>query len=233
MSVHVLKRNAVWTQDGTHLGRCGRRAVEGHLIKDRGTLKVFSRAVGASPTGDSVVAQLEAAGKERGLPFVLMVDCGPSNRAEVVSRWCEDRKVVLLFSRPHTPQHNGASERGILEGKEESELGAGVRLTSPEEAAARLDAAFARLDRRPRATKGWRTTEEMERDPAMRHDVDRNAFFAEARALESLNPSVRVAGRPGRRATRAEIFDLLERHGLILRTRGGRPLSRVEEENIS
>ncbi len=56
----------ILTQDGTHLGRKGRKAVEGEVIKDRGTLKTVALSVGAPATSQDVLVLMKSVKEDQG-----------------------------------------------------------------------------------------------------------------------------------------------------------------------
>jgi hypothetical protein len=179
----VLARDAVWCQDTTHVGRLeGGEEVAAELITDRATLSVVSLTVGAVPDSGDVCADLERAAQERGgWPLVRQRDrAGIYGTPEALAQLKRER-VVDLLSRAHTPTDNPVAEHMNGELLAESELGVGVRLGSTEEAAARLAPARARLSRRLRATRGYRSADELDRGLRRADEmVDRDRFYAAA-----------------------------------------------------
>jgi hypothetical protein len=130
-------------------------------------------------------------------------------------------KVIHLFSRPHTPQHNPWVERGIGEGKALAELNADVNLQSRAAGVQRLNDALQTLNNHwPRQSRGGLTAAQLEKKlPQWNKLVSRDEFYAAADA--AIQEAVTEAnGRKVRQATREAIFRTLERFGLILRTRG-------------
>lgn len=232
--VEVLAQDAIWTQDATHVGRVGRLGVEAEVIRDRATFETVDLEVGASATGEEIVAQLERLKATRGLPLVWQTDNGGAYRDERVAAWCAREHVVHLRSRPHLPQDNGVAERGIRELKEEAELGRGVRVEDAREAAVRLESARARLDgRRVRVARGGTSVALGRILPRCYDAVDATVFHR--RACKAMKRA--AAGCTGARAKRgaegAAVYALLERLGMIRRTRGGEAMPIVKPEGLS
>ena len=234
--VEVLTRDVLWSQDGTHLGRCQGRAVTAEVLKDVGTMRTLDLAVWprATRSGD-VIAMLEELSQSSRLPLVWSTDNGSCYCSVEVEAWLAEHQVVHLRSLPHTPQHNAWVERCHGELKAEAELGAGVRLDSVAEAERRILAARERLDaHRLRARLGARTAAAVDRSPAPWDGVlDRRAFHEAvccARAAAVLGITDARARRP---AEREATWKVLESYGLVKRTRGGAPLPSREAEAIS
>lgn len=58
--VGVLKRDALWSQDATHLGRCEGQAVWAEVMKDVGTCKTLDLVLQGRASGSAdVIAMLE------------------------------------------------------------------------------------------------------------------------------------------------------------------------------
>jgi putative transposase len=60
----------------------------------------------SSITGNDVTNILERAGESRGYPKFLQCDNGPEFRSKELDRWCYERGVKILFSRPGKPIDN-------------------------------------------------------------------------------------------------------------------------------
>lgn len=223
----VLARDAVWSEDATHLGRLEDGAeVSGEVIVDRGTLGTVSLTAGQPLTAEDACAVLRAAAAERGgFPFVLQVDGAGLYRAPAMRALCEAERMVLLRSRPHTPTDNPAVEHRNGELKAETGLGKGVRLTSDREAAAVLAPARERVDARRRATRGYRSARELDAQmPRAAALVEQDRFFAAARsamaeAVRRLTDVTEIA-----RAEQLAVWHLLETSGLARSVRGRRAL---------
>jgi transposase InsO family protein len=233
-STRVHYRDVLWAQDATQLGRDPRdERVVGEVIREVASTRTVAAAAGRPATGEDVVALLQCTARERGgLPLVWVTDNGPAYRSRVVADFLAVQGVVHLRNEPRTPQHNPFAERGMAELKDLSGLEAAVRVTLPA-AVDRLQDARWRLDHlRPRASRGWKTAVQYDRDLApWYHAVSRREFVDAAR--ESVQDAVRdlEGARARRRATRQAIWNTLQLYGLVTRTRGGRPLPVVEGEN--
>ena len=90
------------------------------------------------------------------------------------------------------------------------------------------------LDRRPRASRGFRTAIAIDAELAPWYRVLPRERFHEA-ACSAIREALAVPGtaRARRRAVREAILATMERFKLIRRTRGGVPLLAVEPEKIS
>jgi transposase InsO family protein len=210
VSHDVLARDAVWAQDGVDLGD----GVHAEVVKDRASTAVRGLTLGPRATGSDVVALLEAMRRRNGgLPLVWQTDNGSAYTSEEVRRYLELHRVIHLRSRVHTPTDNAAIERGIGEIREELADDAPTR-----ENLARV---CARLDHgRLRASRGYRTAAEVDLAlPRARDRVDRGRFYDEA--CSAVEKAVRRQGtaRARRKAQRAAIWSLLEKHG-VSRQRG-------------
>jgi len=235
-SVEVLAPDVIWAQDSTHVGRIEKQAVDADVLKDRGTLRTRGLFAHGAVDGAEVVEMLEATKRRHGrLPLVVATDNGPTYVSRYVADYFERERVIHLRSKVHTPQDNGAAERGIGELKAESGLGKGVQLNSVEEAVERLSHAAHRLDHyRLRGSKGYRTAIQLEADLPRWYDrVNRERFYQAAR--NSMLEFVRegMCARDRRRAEREAVYRTLEAFGLVKRTRGGRSILPVIPENIS
>ena len=213
----VLARDAVWCEDTTHLGRLdGVDEVSGEVISDRGPLSTVSLSVGGAPTAEEVIEDLErGAARRGGWPLVLQRDRGSIYGAQDVTDRLTAEKVVALISRVHTPTDNPVAEHVNRELKEEAGLGTGVVLRSDQEAAARLERADGRLRVRPRASRDWKTADQLDREmPRADTLVDRARFYKEAcsatkDAALGLSDPDEIA-----KAEQDAIWRTLERHGL-------------------
>lgn len=230
--VEVLSPNVIWAQDSAHAGRTNEEEVKAEVIKDRATLGYVGLTVGPPATAREILEMLNAQKKERGLPLVWSTDNGSAYKNEKLIDYLRREKVIHLLSRPRTPQDNGSAEKGIRELKEEAGLGKGVKLSSPAEAARKLAVSWYILDHgRPRASKGYRTAEELEAQlPSWRERVAREAFYEQA--CRSMEKAVKGGGtaRQKRQAQREAVYETLERYQLITRTRGGKSFKLVQQK---
>lgn len=230
--VEVLSPNVLWVQDATHLGRIGRKAVLAEVIKDRATLGYMGIAVGEAARAEDVLQMLAINKNSIGLPLVWATDNGPAYRDQRVEDFLRREKVVHLFSRPRLPQDNGAAEKGIRELKEEADLGKGVELSNPEQAAQKLAHSWEILDSgRLRASKGYRTAEELrEQLPPWNLNIHREVFYEQA--CEAMEKAVQGGERvrEKRQAERQAVYQTLEKFQLVTRTRGGKPLKLTTEK---
>lgn len=226
IQVEVLSPNVVWTQDATHLGRIGRKAVLAEVIKDRATLGTREIAVGGPSKAEDILRMLEISKSTCGLPLVWATDNGAVYRDQRVAGYLRREKVVHLLSRPHLPQDNGAAEKGIRELKEQAGLGKGVKLFDAEQAAQKLARSWRILDEsRLRASKGYRTADQLsEQLPRWESGIQREAFYA--LACKCMEKAVEGGGtaRQKRQAERQAVYETLEYFQLVKRTRGGKPL---------
>lgn len=236
VSMRVLGRDVLWAEDGAAVGRSprGREAME--VLRDAAASRTVGIAEGPPARGEDLVALLEDAGRRRGtLPLVLARDNGGPQKSAALARFCERERIVMLRNHPRTPRHNPHAERAIGELKQVSGLDADVPLADTGEAGRRLEAAWTMLDHsRRRARLGYRTAAAVDaRMPGWYDRVARERFYEAARAaIEEATlrcPTVRAR----RLAEREAIFRTLEDFSLILRTRGGRPLTRKDSATIA
>jgi hypothetical protein len=217
----VLARDAVWAQDATHVGRLpGGAELQAEVATDRATTSTVIAAVGPPATGADLRERLERARASRGvLPLVWQSDEGSANRSDELRTFLEAEQMIHLRSRVHTPTDNPVAEHKNRELQEESGLGTGVRLSDAAEAAQRLEIAQRRIDEgRLRASRGWRTAAELDRDlPRADALVDRAVLYAEARS--AMREAVLGLADPKeiRKAEQDAIWRTLERHGLARR----------------
>jgi transposase InsO family protein len=234
--VEVLRRDVLWSQDGTHLGRWLGRGVNAEVVREAATCKTLDLWVlPRATTSEDVIALLEGLLWQGRLPLVLSTDNGSCYCSAEVEAWLAEHGVIHLRSLPHTPQHNAWVERGHGELKGESGLGKGVVLSSVEEAERRILQARELLDEyRLRARLGARTAAEIDRSlPSWEGVLDRRAFYdAVCHAREHAVLGT-VGARARRLAQREATWCVLESFGLVRRTRGGAPLPAREAEGIS
>jgi len=237
--VELLRKDALWSIDATHVG--GKE--EAVVVRKVATTSTADIGVGGPPVAGDLVGALERARKARGcLALVVALDNGGPMRSRELRAWADRERVVLLFNLPRTPQHNGWGEHGMRELKEEAGLPTRATRTCgdaredpPEgEVAARLERARRVLDRRPRASRGWKTALAVDAALPPCYCALARERFHEA-ACSAIREALAVPGtaRARRRAEREAIFATMERFGLIRRTRGGAPLLAVEPEKIS
>lgn len=179
ISVEVLNKDVIWSQDGTHIGRLNGKTIEAQVIKDRGSLKTIGVLVGQSATEDEVIMQLGELKKVRQLPLVWMTDNGSAYVGERLKAFLRQEQVVHLRSAPRVPQHNAAAEKNMCELKKASLLGKGVVLESINEGFERLAKAAEQINSyRPRSSKGHKTSRDLEVELSAFHDkIDRSSFY--------------------------------------------------------
>jgi hypothetical protein len=139
MHLHVLARDAIWSVDGTHLGRDRHgEEVKAEMLRDVASTMTLGTSIGPPPSSREVVVLLQAACDQAGTyPLVLAGDNGPENRGEV-EIWCEENAVLRLRNLPRTPEHNPWVEHGNGEIKTAAGLGKGKRIASVGKAAAAI-----------------------------------------------------------------------------------------------
>lgn len=230
VQVQVLVKNALWAQDGTHLGRMGQDPVEGQVVKDRATLKTIEVKVGSPATAQTVVTIFKKKKKVRGLPFVLSTDNGPNYCNDMVEGYLEKEKIIHLRNVPHTPEHNGAAEIGIRGAKHASMLGKYVQLASVEDTTSVLTKAIQKLDaNRLLATKGFKTANELDETLTVIQNKDRDRFYSICRTRMLQVASQATTAREARKYEREMIFCTMEDFGLIKRNQNGRPYAQKAE----
>jgi transposase InsO family protein len=208
VSTEVLAREAIWTIDGTHLGRESGQAIEAQVVKDRGSLAYRAIRVGTTAKSGDVTATLEA---QKSLPLVLASDNGAQYCSEETAKWLEQNKIVHLRSLPRTPQHNGAAEIGIQEAKRLS--------NSPEEL---INTVCLLNNHRHRGSKAYKTSAVLDAElPVAYHKVDRAVFYEKCMARLSDVKKRPTTWRERRMSEREVIYAMLEEYGLIRRTGGG------------
>ena len=221
----VLARDAVWAEDATHLGRLADGAeVSGEVITDRGTLSTVSLSVGPPPNALAVEQDLDRAARLRGgWPLVHQHDRASIYGAPPVRERLAREKTIALVSRVHTPTDNPVAERQNRDLKEESGLGKGVLLKGDAEAAELLEPAAGRLQVRLRATRGYRSPDELDREwPRADAIVDRARFYEEA--CSAMREAVLGLTDPDeiQKAEQDAVWRTLEKHGLARRHVGRR-----------
>jgi hypothetical protein len=235
-SVTVLARNVLWAEDGADVGVSPRGKETMEVLRDAAASRTVAIGNGPPARGADLVTLLEDARAMRGTyPLVVSRDNGGAQKSRELARFLEREKVIVLRNYPHTPRHNPVAERAIGELKEVSGLDAGVTLADDGEAARRLESAWWTLDHcRLRARLGYRTAAAADAEmPTWYNHATRECFYAAARAaIEEATQGCRTH-RARRLAEREAIFRTLEDFGLILRTRGGRPLNRDHAARIS
>jgi len=229
MSVKAFFGDVLWSLDETHLGRLeDGDAVLGLVVREVASTRTLIVSVGPAATAEDLVRALEVLRLSRGgLPLVIGIDNGPAMKSELVALYLRFHEVVALRNLPYVSEHNATVERGHRDIKELSGLGKGVVLRSHAEAAVALVPAVAELnERRPVASRGWRTPSAVDREtPRWYASVDRRAFYeAACRAIREAVQGCRN-DRERRKAEREAILQTLENFALIQRTRGGVPIS--------
>ena len=230
MGVRALLGDVLWALDETHLGRLeDEDAVLGLVVREVASTKTLVVSVGAAASAEDLVRALEALRVQRGaLPLVISMDNGPAMKSELVALYLAFHGVVVLRNLPYVSQHNACVERGHRDLKELAGLGRGVVLRDHAAAARALVPALVELnERRPVASRGWRTPAAVDAETARWYaSVDRRAFYeAACRAIAEAVQGCK-SDRERRKAEREAILSVLEDSALIERTRGGAPIPR-------
>lgn len=234
IEVKVLKKNAIWSQDGAHVGRVERRSSETQLIKDRASLRILSVPVGPPAGGTEIIEQLRSLKKERGLPFVIATDNGPAYVCREVEDFLKQEQVVHLLSLPRTPQHNGAAEIQIRMLKASSGLGRGIEYESDQYAGAIVEQTAQTLNgSRLYAKLGFKTADKVDEELLSVQNKERAQFYSLCciRMEKALQDTPNW--RAGRLAQREAVFWTMEEFGLVERKRGGQAYAAVRPENFS
>ncbi len=220
--IEVKAVNVIWTQDGTHLGRKNRKAIESQVIKDRGSKKIIAALTGSTAKGSEVVQTLDLLKEQRGLPLVWMTDNGAAYCNKEVREYVEREKIIHVRSLPRTPQHNGAAEVMMREVKNDCMLGKKTVLVCEKEAHARLVDSIVKINKnRRRMSLSFKSSDEIDEEMSMNNKkIDRALFYEEyCNGLESV-VNVRSA-REKRMKEREMVMCLLEKHEMILRKTSG------------
>jgi len=252
--VRVHARDAVWSEDATHLGRDEQGKVEALAVKDAGTTTSIVQSIGGPARGEDVLALLQHAQLVRGrLPLVLGMDNGPANKNDLVCSYLAAERVIVLWNVPHTPEHNAPIESHFGELKLElealDELVARVPepserpVCSSEAGVSATRAHFQRCvprlarrlnEQRVRTSRGGFTAAQLDKILPHAEDlVSRDRFYETAcAAIRSAVQDIDDA-RARRRAEREAILCTLEQFGLVTRTRGRRPAPCSKAERLS
>ncbi len=231
VSVTVLARDAIWGQDGSHIGRTKEHALESQVIRDRGSLAFVG--VESGPTADhlDVLKLFKATVRRRGgRPLVYSRDNGSMYAHKDVESYMAKQQIIVLRSLPRVSQHNGATERSIRELKDATGLGKGEWIEHPADAYAAMTQAAVTLNEfRIRPSKGFKTANELDDTLPVGYNCGRDHFYKQCR--QSMAKAVQgVQGkRAARFAEREAIFSTLEKFGLIKRSRGGKPYVQKQE----
>lgn len=160
--------NIIWTQDGTHLGRKKKKAIEAQIIKDRGSKKIISAVTGFAASGKEIVQSLEMLKVQRGLPLVWMTDNGSAYCNNEVEEFVKREKIVHVRSLPRTPQHNGSAEVMMRELKNDCLLGKKSVLVCEQEAHAQLVNSILKINKhRKRQSLSFKTSDEIDEEMSM------------------------------------------------------------------
>lgn len=220
--VEVKSVDVIWTQDGTHLGRKNRKAIESQVIKDRGSKKIIGALTGLTANGKEIVQTLDLLKKRRGLPLVWMTDNGSAYCNKEVREYVEQEKIVHLCSLPRTPQHNGAAEVMMRELKNDCMLGKKTILDCEEDAHVRLVNSIEKINKnRRRMSLLFKTSEEIDEEMKVHgKKVDRALFYEEYCTVLKSVVHVR-SKRENRMKERELVMCLLEKYGMISRKGNG------------
>jgi hypothetical protein len=233
MSVHA--RNAIWSVDGTHLGRDAHGApVIGEIVRDVASTETLGSSIGPPPSSKDLAEVVERVVIVTGeKPLVIARDGGPENRG-ALEAWCEANDVVLLTNLPRTPQHNPWVEHGNREIKDETGLGKGHRVQSTWTVACRVMAALDRIDgERPRPTRDWKTAREAYAAlPDAEALVGRDGFVHAVHCARTQAVQDCRTPRQERLAEREAVLATLDCFGLITRHRGRAPTRDANAEDV-
>lgn len=220
--VEVQSVNVIWTQDGTHLGRKNRKAIESQIIKDRGSKKIIGAVTGLTATGSQVVQTLERLKEQRGLPLVWMTDNGAAYCNKEVKDFVEREKIIHVRSMPRTPQHNGAAEVMMREIKTDCMLGKKTVLDCEIKAHERLVNSILKINtNRKRSTLSFKSSSEIDDEMSVNgKKIDRTLFYDEYK--DDLKKLVNIKNvREKKMQERELVMCLLEKHEMIIRKRSG------------
>lgn len=246
----VQARDALWSCDESFLTRDERGETRALALRETCVPLTPWLSIGPPARSADVVRALERTAEVRGAwPFVVAFDNAKVNKSHAVARTLAEHRVIALLNLEHTPQHNAFVERGIGDLKlaagldAHAERGADpvqapVRVSEPGvlETRASLRAHLLSirdaLDHTPRYALGGSTPAEIDsRAPRAEDRARRDDFYADARAALERVAALQLDRRARRRAERDAIFSTLEKHGLVVRTRGGGQSSRPSNRN--
>ncbi|MEA9358656.1 transposase family protein [Bacteriovorax sp. PP10] len=220
--VEVQSVNVIWTQDGTHIGRKNKKAVESQIIKDRGSKKIIGAVTGSAANGSEVVEILDMLKQRRGLPLVWMTDNGAAYCNKEVREYVEREKIVHVRSLPRIPQQNGAAEVMMREIKTDCMLGKKTVLVCEKDAHARLVNSILKINKnRKRMSLSFKSSDEIDEEMNVSgKKIDRALFYNEYK--DELKKIVNVESvREKRMKEREIVMCLLEKHEMIKRKRCG------------
>jgi transposase InsO family protein len=241
--VEVLAGDALWAIDQTHLCRDEQGEVKALAVRECLSGRTLGLSIGPPAQGLDVVRLLERVAEQRGgWPFVIQADNGSENKNAEVAACLKRARVIALWNEPRTPQHNPRAERGFGDFKLALRIDKGSRRSTHgtmepgnQGMCVRLLYAWHALDAQtPRARLDGLTPVELDRIAQRADDrARRDRFYIEVReslrriALAPQNPRAR------RKAEREAIWNALQRHGLVTRTRGGCLVPTAKAEGIS
>jgi transposase InsO family protein len=215
----------VSTLDAKHLGREGGKAIDGHVVRDRGADLYQAVLVGTGATARET-AGLARTIVEETPAVAVQVDNGSLYRAAEFQRPLRRARIISIFSLPRTPQHNGSAEQGM---KEISSYIPEGGFTDCRSAFIGIRAALHRINEiRPRESRGGLTASALyalKRVEASREECYREYVRRKWRYTREAGKGKRARRMADRRAA----FDTLEHFGLATITRGGRRSSAAAE----
>lgn len=223
VAVVVKASNVIWSQDGTHLGRMGRKPVEAQLIKDCASKKVICVSTGKSADSVNIVSIFESIKHNREMPLVWMTDNGSCYVNKEVESYMRNEQIIHLRSLPRVPEHNGVAERMMCELKKASLLGKRTVLYDQKLAHEKLVECVQKINlNRKRTTLGFKTSSEVDDEFSNKLLLfDRQSFYEEyCKQKEQLLKTKK--GHQLKLYEREMVMCLLEKYELIKRTRGGK-----------
>lgn len=213
----VLAPGVVATVDATQVGREGGKAIMGHVLRDRMSLKGTLVAVETSMTAEAFIDRVEESVADDALPLVVQNDNGTQYCSQANTAWARARRVIRYVSLPHTPQHNPVAEQGM---KEVDSYVPAEGFSSREEALPGLAKALHALNTiRPRPSRGGLTSEQLHH--THHRAFDREKCYADYVRLKwQFTRGLKPRSRARRKADRRAVEEMLVMNGLATITTG-------------
>lgn len=230
-SVVVQMTNAIWTEDGAHVGnRVGKR-IETQVLKDRGSLKTIAIQTGSAATAEQILTIFKTLKEECGsLPLVISTDNGSMYCNKAVEEYLKDEKVIHLKNLPRTPQHNASAEIAVRELKEEAMLDQNMVVNDVGIRHEELVEAVIRMNNRIRSSKKFKSANKLDDKMVDATTlIDRDLFYSECLIGIKIACALKINERDRRMLERGVIYSALEKYGAIKRTGGGWSYSEKQE----